>query len=676
MAQDKEYQRNEVIDGPRGLDRIINYAELLDDETLDQIGNELKTQVERDIESRSEWLQKIEQWTELTTQVMEEKTFPWPGASNIKYPLLATAAVQFHARSFPALFGNPDFVKGKVIGKDADGQKAERGRRLGTYMSYLLQYKMEDWVEDMDRLLLVLPILGAVYKKTYFSPYYAQPVSEMIHPRDFIINYDARDFVNSRKTHRLWKTPNEIISYQRQGIYKEYEDQSFSPPQTASEVRDATHGLNNSGVDDDLALQELYEIHTIMDLDEDGYAEPYIFTISADDGKVYRIVQAYSEEDVETNDSGQVAKITPTTYFTPYFFIPDPESKTHGIGFGTIIGPLNESVNTLVNQLVDAGTLSNMQGGFLSRGIRIQGGTLSFKPGEWKQVNATGDDLRKGIFPLPVNAPSSVLFSLLQLLISSAQDLSSVQDMMVGRNPGQNQPYSTSQLVMEQGLKVFNGIYKRIYRALSKEYRLLYNVLADHLDLNDYLKVLDETGQDVQSAVDEFGIQKVFEFLRQDFNVASVDIIPSAEPDMLAEAQKLMKSESLLQKVAQGLPLNVQAVTRRLLEAEQQEGIEELMNVPVPQPDPQVEIEKQKLELQQAELEIQAQQAEADANLKEAQAYKAQVEAELAGENSLHDQFIKEKLARAKEFEALTKRLQAQNANKQREAGTQNSGTS
>ena len=204
---------------PDGVGRLINLVQELSNQELDEIGSELLEQVRIDIQSRSEWLTKLENWIALATQIDDKKNWPWPGASNIKFPLLQTAAVQFHSRAFPALLGNTTPVKGKVIGSDKDGTKANRANRVGTYMSNQVLYDMEDWVDDMDRALLILPIIGCVYKKTFFNPRTGMPQSEIIHPRDFIINYDARIFEHARKTHRLWKSPNEIKELQNRKIF-------------------------------------------------------------------------------------------------------------------------------------------------------------------------------------------------------------------------------------------------------------------------------------------------------------------------------------------------------------------------------------------------------------------------------------------------------------------------
>jgi chaperonin GroES len=648
------------LDGiPQGMFRVINLAEEIPETELDSIGSTLLTQVRIDIESRSEWLERLESWVGLATQVKESKTFPWPDASNIKFPLLQTAAVQFHARSFPALLGNSTPVRGKVIGSDPSGVKAAKGTRIGTFLSHQVLYDIKGWVDEMDRGLLILPLIGSFYKKTNFNPQTARPKSEMIHPRDFIINYDARDFEHARKTHRLWKTPNEIVELENRNLYRKFEgSDTIEPPKTASPIRDKAQGLNRSGGDDPDALQELYEVHTLLDLDKDGYKEPYIVTLRASDGKIHRITECFNATEVERNQkTGAIIAITPKKYFTPYFFMPDPESKTHGLGFGTIVGPINEAVNSLINQLTDAGTLSNLQGGFLGRGIRLKGGDTRFTPGEWKQANNTGDDLRKGIFPMPTREPSNVLFQLLSLLIDAGKDLTSVQDLMVGKNPGQNQPFSTSQMVMEQGLKVFNGIYKRIYRSMSEEFQLLYEVNSEHMDLERYMEVLDDNGQEVQQAMQEEGPDAVLQFLAGDFNAADMDIVPTAEPDMLAEVEKAAKAESLMMKVQAGLPINPAVVTRRMLEAEGIEDIDELLELPEPQPDPELILKERELDQRDVELSYKASESESVIMLNETKAEALILESEGKGRERMHAEFIAAKKQRTAEFDALTKRL-------------------
>ena len=665
-----------------------NICDVLDDEDLDALGINLREQVNTDINSRSDWLQRNDEWMKLVAQVVEEKTYPWPKASNIKFPLISTAAIQFHARAFPSLLGTNRPIRCRVIGRDKRNLKAERAERLSTFLSFQLIEGMEDWVGDMDRLLFILPIIGSIYKKTYYSEQKRSIVSELIMPRDLIINYDATDIKDARKTHRLWKLPNTITEMQNRGLYRKLaEDGEVEPIDTskvANEVRDKIHGLANSAKADDYSLQELYEIHCLLDLDDDGYKEPYVVTLRESDGKIYRVVANYSDAEMEKNGDDIVA-IEPKDYFTHYFFLPDPESKTHGIGFGTMIGPINNAVNTLINILTDAGHMHSLGGGFMSRGVRLKGGAVKFRPGEYKQVNTTGDDLRKGILPLPTKEPSTVLFQLLGLLIDSGKDLSSVQDQMVGKSPGQNTPFSTTQAVMEQGLKVFNGIYKRIYRSMTSEFKKIYKLNKEFPDVNMYMNVLDMNGMDVDEAVKGMtpegkprGMEGVLQNLGEDFNTEDMDCIPTAEPDMIAEMQKIQKAMSLTQKMAQGIPLNVQEVTRRTLEAEGHEDIDILMDIPTPQMPPEVILEQEKFKwLKEKEtLELRSKQLLDMAKVAQLKATSELAYAQAQNEDvkGLHAQFMAEQKSIQDEYSNVTQRLKVLIDGQTRSAAKQDTG--
>lgn len=556
----------------------MNIAAQLSTEELNTIGQRLCELIQQDDASRHKWLEDNDNWLKLAEQVAETKSHPWPNASNVKFPLLSTASIQFHARAMPALLGNRELVRCKILGV-ADENKAQRASRVSRFMSIQLIDIMDNWIEEMDRLLFVLPIVGLVYKKTYYSPLKEQVRSDLILPRDVIVNYYANDPKRARITHRLWQDANEIMEFVNSGIYL---DADLGDPtmQTTSAVKDLTIGLTPTGGDDDLRPYEIYESHCFWDLDGDGYKEPYVITIAKDTQKVLRIVARWEEEGLILEDSGKVIRIEPVEYFTTYRFLPDPESKTHGLGFGRLIGPTGEAVNTIINQLVDAGTLSNMQAGFLAKGVRVKGGSVRFRPGEWKVVQTSGDDLRNGVFPLPIREPSNVLFQLLGLLIRAGQDLVSVQEALLGRNPGQNQPFSTTQEVIEQGLKVFNGIYKRIYRALTQEYQKIYNLNRLYLPDMVYINILDDARA---SSI-------------QDFSLEGVDILPSAEPDMVQETEKIQRANDLVAMIQAGLPLNPVVATKMLLESRGFENVTELMELPPPQPS---------LEEQELQFEIQ-----------------------------------------------------------------------
>lgn len=586
----------------------MNLADQLSDAELQSIGIQLKEQIEIDEDSRREWMDNNKNWLRLASQVREEKSFPWPGASNVKYPLLTVASMQFHARALPNLVNSNQPVRIRTIGRDPEQVKSERARRVSTYMSYQILEGMDDWMEDMDRLLFVLPMVGICYKKTYYSESKGSVRSTLILPNNLIVNYHAQTFERARMTQVLYMDSNEIMELQADGIFRDI-DLTGCEKSQVNMNRNAMNDIDNltQSIGSDMTPYELYESHCYLDLDDDGYKEPYIVTMTKE-GKVLRIAARWGQDSVYYNEDGNMRKIVADEYFTPYIFMPDPSSSVSGLGLGSLLGPTNEAVNTIINQLIDAGTLSNQQGGFLGRGIKLRGGAARFRPGEWKIVNSTGQDLRNNIFPMPVREPSGVLFQLLGSLIESGERISAVSDMMVGENPGQNQPATTTMAVLEQGLKVFTSIYKRIHRSLAKEYKKIYNLNGIYLDEEDYNNVLDEElGEDGQM----YGIQ--------DFEDAKADIKPASDPNIVSQAQKSIKSQSLLEKMAVGLPLNVEEVTKRVLESEDQEDIKKLMDVAPRGPSPEQELEAAKF---QHERQMDMINAELDALKVRAQAFK------------------------------------------------------
>ena len=536
-----------------------NWAELLDEAERSRLATELKSEIQIDEASRSEWMTSSEQWTDLAMQVSDIKSFPWQNASNVKYPLLTTASMQFHSRAQQALLKGNKPIKAKILGEDPTGEKTQKAERLQDFMGYLLKHHIEDWEDEIDRMLMVLPIIGMAFKKVYYSESLGRARSELILPSDLILNYHATDFARARKTHTMRRYHNEVVELQRAGFFLNVDLQK--PAEEGGEELSPQE-------------REIWECHCFLDLDDDGYDEPYVIILDNLTEQILRIAPRFSIDDIAYNDSGEIVKIEPIEFFVRFVFLPSVESKLYGVGLGTLLGPTNTAVNTLINQLIDAGTLSVLPSGFLGRGSRIaRGGSYKFAPGEWKHIQSTGDDLRKNIFPLPVKEPSMVLYQLLGTLIESGQQIGSVADIMLGENPGQNQPFSTTQAVLEQGMKVFVGIYKRIYRSMSFEYKQLLRIMSE----------IDQQGSLYSRFFDQQGIS-----LATDYSPGELDVVPVSDPDMVSESQRLIKAESLLQKVAMGMPLNVQEVLKRTLEAEDHENIEALMNVPPPRPDPEV----------------------------------------------------------------------------------------
>lgn len=582
----------------RAIVEAKNIADTLDEEKLTQIGSDCAKGFEYDLSTRSEWEQNLKDWTKLALQVREEKSWPWPKAANVKYPLLSTAAMQFNARAYPSLIpSNGDVVKVNVIGKDRDGMKLERAKRIGMFMSYQVLYEMHCWEEDMDKLLMMLPIIGTVFKKTYYNPVLKQNVSELVLPENLVVNYWAKSLETAERV-------SEIIPLSKRLVKEKMMSKTYLDVELGDPIPDPTQ-MTQAVAQDEATPYQIIEQHTYLDLDEDGYAEPYVVTFERTSGKVLRIVARFDEDTIYQDDDGNLQRIEPIQYYTKFGFIPNPDGGFYDVGFGLLLGPLNESVNTLINQLIDAGTLSNLQGGFLGKGLKLKMGESRWQPGEWKPVNSTADDLRKQIVPLPAKEPSNVLFQLMGSLITSGKELASVAEIFVGKMPGQNTPATTTMATIEQGMKVFTAVYKRVYRALRSEFKKIYDLNRVYLDPNKYAAVIDtEVGPD-------------------DFDKESYDVCPAADPSTPTGTEKLMKAQGLLELLPTGI-LDPVEVIRRVLEAQEQPNYERLFNQQIqqtgqmqPPPDPKLQEMEMKSQLEQQKIALQAQEKERAAMLAE-----------------------------------------------------------
>lgn len=568
-----------------------NLAADLSDDKLIEIGNDVVTGYETDLESRKPWEKDLKNWTELALQVASDKTFPWPNAANIKYPLLATAAMQFAARAYPTLIpSNGKVVKCKVIGSDPTGEKSMRAFRVSTHMSYQVMEQMDGWEEDMDKLLIALPISGTCFKKTYWDSSKQQNCSQLVLPKSLVVNYWTRCLEDAERiTEVFYLSKRKVKERQNLGIFI---DAELGDPQTPAD--DVTTSINRSfqraSDFDETTPYTILEQHTYLDLDEDGYAEPYIVTVEAESNKVLRIVPRFSEADVLMDDKQNVVSIEAVQYYTKYGFIPNPDGGFYDIGFGRLLGPLNNSANTIINQLVDAGSLSNLQAGFIGKGLRIKMGETRFQPGEWKAVNAVGDDLKKQIFPLPVREPSQVLFNLLDLLLKSGKELASVAEIFVGKMPGQNTPATTTMASIEQGMKVFTAVYKRVYRSLTSEFRKIYKLNQQYMNPEEYISILDNP------------------IPQEDYKGPEDDIIPGADPSAVSSQEKQQKVQAVMQLLNLGT-INPMAATLMYLEAHEipEAEIKKLAMQPQPKTDPKVEALQAKaaIDQQKAQNDIQ-----------------------------------------------------------------------
>jgi len=607
-----------------------NIADLLTDDQLQSIGNQIVQDFDADLQSRTVWEKKMESSMKLALQVTETKNFPWPNASNIKFPLVTIAALQYHARAYPTLINGDTPVKCRVIGEDTDGEKTKRSERIETHMSYQILEEDEAWESEMDKALITQPIIGCAFKKSMFDPIRGKNISENILAKDLVVNYWTKTLETApRITHILFYSKNDIYERVVRGLWKDVgverptESGSLGENRTLNAASIKAQGLTPPQPNDHSTPYEILEQHRYFDFDGDGYEEPYIIYVRRDTRKVARIVARYFESSVQRNDKGVILRITPEHCFTKYPFIPSPDGGFYDLGFGVLLGPLNESINTLINQLVDAGTMSVTAGGFLSRGIKVRGGNYSFTPLEWKHVDTTGDDLKKGIMPLPVREPSQVLFTLLSLLINYGERTGGAVDILVGQSPGQNTPAETSRTVAEEGKKVFNGIFKRTYRSLKNEFRKLYRLNQLHITENMTF---------ISEATDRGVI------LVKDYEGDSSDVRPSADPSITSDALRLQQALAMQASVKEAPGLyNRYEVEKRFLKALRIQDVDLLLPDPKgpnkiePAVDSKVQIEQIKAKTKEAELDLKMKlgllKLMKDAEIAQAKIYKLEAEA-------------------------------------------------
>lgn len=584
-----------------------NLASELDERKRQEISRQVIEDYDLDKESMSEWFGRMEKALDLARMVKKDKSYPFPNAANIKYPLITSAALQFNARAYPAIVASQGLVKAKVYGSDPQGQKAARGERVAAHMSYQLLNEVEEWEEDTDTLLMLLPIVGTVVRKWWYDPVQERPRCRLVRPGNFIVNSEVQNLYDApRCSEKLPLYPSEIQTRIASGQFVDF---------------DWIEGEDKEGA------EEFIEQHCRLDLDEDGYAEPYIATVHKETETLVKLVADFSPDDVSFDTQevqsivmdavpaqdafGQpimvqaprpvmqevvtgILQIRRGSYYSAYHFMPSIDGGFWGTGLGLLLGDISESINTIINMMLDAGHMASLGGGFIGSGMRLKGGAQRFRPGEWKMPGETGGVIRDSIVPLTFPGPDGTLFNLLGLLIEAGREISSTKDVMTGdgASVGKNASPTTTLALIEQGMMVFSAAYKRIFRGLKREYKLLGSINAQTLDPQKYNAFHDE--------VDAEGQPVMFD-PAQEYASVGMDIQPVADPNSVTRMQEMAKADLVLNLASQGL-VNPAAAAQRVLEAGSIDNTEEL----VPQPDPMQE----QIAQFQAEMSVQMMQAD------------------------------------------------------------------
>ena len=662
--EEDDYEEEEA---PAYADPLQNLAIGMSRDRLARIGERCGKGYEHDLSTMSEWKESSDEAMDLATMAQKKTTWPFENSSNLVMPMVAQSVIQFAARAYPAIINDNRPVKARVLGgakipqeamqapgmppmsgatppmppepggvapedpaslpmdgapppmlsaggmgaggplpspagapsAQADGgnvdeaAKQRRADRQSDFMSWQLLEEMTEWEADTDRLLHILPAIGSCWRKLYFDPGVGRNVSELVHPTKVVVD-------NSCST--VDRLPR--VSFQFE-LY---------PWEIESRMRDKRWRRvvleNDHESDDEDAPLTFVEQHCRVDLDGDGYEEPVVVTFQKDTNVVVRVSVDYYDEDVTTDLEGEVTNIERCSQFILYTFVPDPKGGLLGLGFGQLLRSLAKAQNATMNILIDSGILANAGGGFIRKSARIKPGQVDGGLNKWFVT-----DIPDGVdpfVPFPRPAPDATLFNLLGILSDAGKELTSTTDLMTGDLTRNVQP-TTAMALIEQGTKVFNAIYKRIFRALKQEYKALAKLNAYYLNPQTYFEF-----NDTEAYVGP-----------EDFDTKMIDVAPAADPNMVSDMVEMARVGAL--QMFMGDPLIDQVKLRQRMLAAM--NVDEDMMAPPPgppQPDPQMQIETAKLELEQQKLQLDQMKLKLDAEVKQRE---LAIKAAQAGDN-------------------------------------------
>lgn len=574
-----------------------NIADKMSVEDRQVIGLWAKNQYDVDKASRVEWERDTAESLKLALQVSEAKTYPWPNASNVKFPLITVAALKFHARAYASLVPPSGIVKAAPVGYNPPQERVDVANRVGAHMSYQLQ-RCTSWESETDRALLIVPIVGCAFKKTDYDPVTKKRDSCLVLPQNLVVNYWTKTLDTAPAISEYFtQTSNEV----RENVLNEIwldnpapATASAPPTDPVTAAKEKAQGVRPPEVTTRGNVQHFIEQHTSIDLDNDGYEEPYIVTFDRDTGFVRAIVARYLPSGVHRKDdkAKTILRIDPVSYYTKLPFIPSPDGGFYDKGFGHLLGPCNEAVNSLINQLIDAGTMANLGGGFLGRGMRIKKGDSYFQPREWKTVDSVGDDIAKNIYPLPVRDPSQVLLDLMIYLVGYAERIAAANEVQMGEMKQHNIKSEAFRIADENGAQIYAAIFKRLWRAIGDEFRLFYALNARIPPDKDY----------AQGA-------EWFEIQAGDYSVAYISIDCAADPDAVTDIQRQRQAVMIYNTEAQeGRP--TLAAKRRLYKAYNVPDIDELLPKEEPPPTPNAQLISANAKMMQAQASVMKTQTE------------------------------------------------------------------
>ena len=522
-----------------------NLADYMDESTLNELGGDLISQYQADKDSRSEWEESYVKGLDQLGLKIEERTTPWAGACGVFHPMLSEAVIRFQSQSIAEMFPAQGPVRTKIVGKLTD-EKTKQAGRVQDYLNYLLTHEMSEYRTETEKMLFSLPLAGSAFRKVYYDPNLERPASIFVPAEDVVVNYGASDLETcQRATHVMHKSSNEVRKMQVAGFYRDIDIPE--PADNQSDIRkkydemtgesrtynyDDRHTILEMQVDLDL---EGYE--DMVDGKQTGIALPYVVSIDYPSGQVLSIRRNYFQDD---------PKKLRRMHFVHYQYLPG--LGFYGFGLIHMVGGLAKSATSILRQLVDAGTLSNLPGGLKARGLRIKGDDTPIMPGEFRDVDVPGGAIRDNITFLPYKEPSGTLYQLLQNIVEEGRRFASMNDMKVSDMNNQA-PVGTTLALLERNMKVMSAVQARLHASMRKEFEILVGIVRDFTEPSYPYEMDDE------------------EFIKvEDFD-NRVDVLPVSDPNASTMAQRIMQYQAAMQLATSAPQIyNMPELHRQMLE--------------------------------------------------------------------------------------------------------------
>ena len=507
-----------------------NLAEDLDEGVLTELAGDLLGEFDEDISSRKDWIQTYVDGLELLGMKVDDRTEPWPGACGVHHPLLAEAVVKFQAETMSETFPARGPVRTQVIGKETT-EKKDAAARVQEDMNYQLTDVMVEYRPEHERMLWGLGLSGNAFKKVYYDPSLGRQVAMYVTAEDVVVPYGASSLeVAERVTHVMRKTPNELKKLQASGFYREVDLPEPVNSMDAVEQKISEQLGFRADTDD---RYKLLEMHVDLVIEDDGYRDkeenkleialPYVVTIDKETETVLSIRRNWNPDD---------KKKLKRNHFVHYSYVPG--FGFYAFGLIHLIGAFAKSGTSLIRQLVDAGTLSNLPGGFKTKGLRVKGDDTPISPAEWRDVDVASGTMRDNIMPLPYKEPSQVLYSLLGTIVDEGRRFAGMADMKISDMSAQA-PVGTTLAILERTLKMMSAVQARVHHSMKREFQLLKGIIRDYTP-DEYSFEPEEGGRRAKKA---------------DYDI--VEVIPVSDPNAATMAQKIVQYQAVIQ-LAQGAP--------------------------------------------------------------------------------------------------------------------------